>query len=489
LNREPAADAYPGAAFDDRWRHLVFPSGHVNPRPKRRYHLIVIGAGPAGLICASGAAGLGADVALVERAAMGGDCLNVGCVPSKALLEYTRHHTGDHMFDRAYAWMRETRAVIAEHDSVERYSKLGVDVFLGNARFVDGTTVQVDNRQLSARRIVIATGAGPKIPRIPGIEEVAPYTNETIFELREAPSTLAVIGAGPVGCELAQALSRMGIRIHLLDFADRVLPGEAVSASESLRRALCAAGVKLHLGIEVSAIRRQNESIVLMTTSRELVVDGILVAAGRQANTAGLDLDAVGVALTPNGLIKVDHRLRTTAAGIYAAGDVCSSRQFTHHADAQARIVIQNALFAPTASTRKLVVPHCTYTTPEIARVGRSELELEQSAVRFDRYRVDFSDLDRGRTAGDTDSFAELLVSGKSAEILGATIVAEDAGELLAPVCIAMANGLTLNDLGRAILPYPTRSEYLRRIADTRSRSRLTSVTKSLLDLWFRFRP
>jgi pyruvate/2-oxoglutarate dehydrogenase complex dihydrolipoamide dehydrogenase (E3) component len=477
---------YAGAEHDRRWRTLTFPADYHNPVPQDRYHLVVIGAGPAGLVCAIGAVGLGAKVALIERQAMGGDCLNVGCVPSKALLEYTRRHAPAPSFDAAFAWMREVRAGIAEHDSVERYTSHGVDVFLGAAEFVDASTVRVNGQTLTGRRIVIATGARASIPNVPGLRDADPLTNETVFALERAPKSLAIVGAGPIGCELAQALSRLGIRIHLLDTADRVLQNEEPDASQVVMDTLIRSGVEMRLGSNLTNVERRGDEWAMTVNGSELLVERILVAAGRAANTNNLNLAAADVALTPEGLIKVDDRLRTTNSRLYAAGDVCSRLQFTHHADAQARIVIQNALFAPTARANHLVVPHCTYTTPEVAQVGRTKAALERDGVAFDRYGMLLSELDRGRAAGDTESFAELLVERGRSTLLGATVVAEDAGELIVPICIAMTQKLTLSDLGKTVFPYPTRSEYLRRLADNYGRTRLTPLVKKLMEMWLR---
>ena len=226
MSFEPNDRAYPGAQYDVAWRELTCPAGYRNPEPKARYHVVVVGAGSAGLITAIGAAGLGARVALIEREAMGGDCLNVGCVPSKALLEFTRRAAGAADFDDAFTWLRKVRAEISEHDSVERYTQNGVDVFLGSAHLMDDTTVQVGDQRLNARRIVLATGARAAIPPIPGLAECEPLTNETLFDLREAPASLAILGAGAVGCEMAQAFVRLGVEVQLFEMADRVLPLE-----------------------------------------------------------------------------------------------------------------------------------------------------------------------------------------------------------------------------------------------------------------------
>ncbi|MDE0244767.1 MAG: FAD-dependent oxidoreductase [Gammaproteobacteria bacterium] len=475
---------YPGDDHDRRWRELVFPENYSNPEPRRNYHLVVIGAGPAGLVASIAAAGLGARVALVERKAMGGDCLNVGCVPSKSLLEFTRRNPNAG-FDEAFAWLRQVRSEIAAHDSVERYVRSGVDVFLGPARFAGRNSLEVDGQRLAARRFLIATGARAELPRIPGLEDCDALTSDSFFGLAEPPGRLAVLGAGPVGCELAQAMARLGVEVHLFEMAGHVLPGAIASASDAVATALKSDGVSLHLDSKVARISSQGGRPTVHSPGASVTSDRLLVAAGRRANVEGLNLAAAGVALR-EGRIAVDDKLRTTNRRIYAAGDVCSGLPFTHNADAQARIVVRNALFAPTASTRGLIVPQCTYTDPEVAQVGRTQAQLAEEGVGFDCYRVKFGELDRARTAGERDGFVELLTAGGSDRILGATIVGHDAGEQIAPLCMAMANGLGLGAVGKAVLPYPTRAEYLRRLADQYARTRLTPRAARLLKSWFR---
>jgi pyruvate/2-oxoglutarate dehydrogenase complex dihydrolipoamide dehydrogenase (E3) component len=478
--------SYPGASHDAEWRSLVFPRDYVNPRATDRYHLIVIGAGPAGLICALGAAGLGARVALIEHHAMGGDCLNVGCVPSKSLLEFTHRYGPAASFDAAFERMRSVRASVARHDSVERYTQLGVDVFLGDAQFLDADTLKVGNQQLHGRRIVIATGARAGMPAIDGLHDSAPLTNESVFELRRAPQSIAIIGAGAIGCELAQAFSRMGIEVILLDAAERVLSLESPRASAVALDALVRDGVKTELGARISSVERSGADAVISTDNGEFRAEHVVVACGRRANVETLNLDVAGVELTDAGLIRVDSRLRTTNAKIYAAGDVCSTLQFTHHADAQARVVIQNALFAPTARANRLVVPHSTYMIPEIAQVGATQASLDQANVDYLCYELDFAELDRCRAAGSAGEFAEVLIEPSKGKILGATVVAENGGELIVPICVAMTNDLSLSELGKTVFPYPTRSEYLRRIADQHNRTRLTPTVAKIMKSWLK---
>ena len=478
-------DDYPGASHDRAWRELVFPRDYRNPTPRSRYHLVVIGAGPAGLVIAIAAAGLGARVALVERKAMGGDCLNVGCVPSKSLLEYTRRNPGCEA-DEAFTWLRRVRADIARHDSVERYRSHGVDVFLGTAQFLDGESVAVGEHRLRARRFVVATGARAAMPPIPGLASCEPLTNESIFDLVEPPRRLAILGAGPIGCEMAQAMARLGVDVHLFELADRVLPGESADAGRVLGAVLESDGVTLHLGSLVSDVTVGDDGPMLHTDGTSVAAGQVLVAAGRRANIEGLDLQKAGVDVRDR-LIVVDRKLRTTNRRIYAAGDVCSRFQFTHHADAHARIVVQNALFAPTASTSSLVVPRCTYTEPEVAQVGPTHEELDLAGTAYDSYRQEFADLERCKTAGDRRGFVEVTTQKGRDRILGGTIVGEGAGEQIAGLCIAMNNGLGLSRLGKTMLPYPTRSEYMRRLADAYNRTRLTPLAQSLMNTWLRY--
>ena len=476
---------YPGQTFDLAWREALSPAGYRNPQPKGQYHLVVIGAGPAGLISAIGAAGLGAKVALVERHLMGGDCLNVGCVPSKALLEYTRANPNAD-FASAFAWMREVRAAIAPHDSVQRYTDAGVDVFLGSATFADRQSVRVGDTQLRGRRIAICTGASPAIPPIPGLREAQPLTNETIFDLQMLPPTLAILGAGAIGCELAQVFARLGTRVHLFELAPRVLPLESERASRVLGDALRDLGVELHLGAAVSRVS-QEDRLLIHVGAESFATDELLVALGRRPNTAGLALERAGVRADDQGFITVDKRLRTSNSRIYAAGDCASRIQFTHHADAQARVLIQNALFAPTARVDRLVVPHCTYTQPEVASVGRTAESLQAAGQAFDTYSINFDELDRGRAEPFPGGYAEVFTAKGSDRILGASIVGPDAGEQLTPLVMLMSQGLGLSAADRTIVAYPTRSEYLKRLAGAYGRTRLTPRVAGLMQRWFRY--
>jgi pyruvate/2-oxoglutarate dehydrogenase complex dihydrolipoamide dehydrogenase (E3) component len=484
--------SYPGQPADAEWRSLVFPPNYRNPAPAPRYNLVVIGAGPAGLIVSIAAAGLGAKVALIEKHRMGGDCLNVGCVPSKTLLASAFAGLS---FDAAMAQVRAVRAQIAHHDSVERYTQAGVDVFLGVGQFVDAQRVRVGEHELRANKFVIATGARAFVPPVPGLREHA-LTNETIFELPQQPRRLAILGAGPIGCELAQAFAKLGSEVHLIEMQPRILPIESAEAAALVQSALVASGVTLHLGMQAQsvALGSAGKRVELQPAGGGVPVvvdvDEVLAAVGRQRNVADLGLEAAGVRFDGRTGIEVNARLQTSQSHIYAAGDVCSKYQFTHSADAQARLIVRNALFAGRGRVDSLVIPWCTYTKPEVARVGASRAELEQARRAFVPLRFAFADLDRGRTdivPGEADTgYVELLAEPGSSQILGATIVGKDAGEQLAPIVLMMNQRIGLSALGSLVLPYPTRSEYLRRLADAWNRTRLTPRTAKLLAWWLR---
>jgi pyruvate/2-oxoglutarate dehydrogenase complex dihydrolipoamide dehydrogenase (E3) component len=470
-------------AHNEQWRRLVFPPDHRNPAPTSRYHLVVIGAGPAGLVTAMIAAKLGATVALIERRAMGGDCLNVGCVPSKTLLSAARNGLS---FAAAMERVRAVRAQIAEHDSVESYTRAGVDVFLGTARFLSPHEIQVEDQVLRTRKTLIATGARSLIPPLPGLEELRPLTNETVFDLTAQPARLAVLGAGPVGCELAQAFARLGTQVDLIEMQPRVLSQDDPDAARLVADALMRDGVRLHLGSRLASCRRTPAGQVLELEGGEHIeTDLVLAAAGRRRNVEGLNLEVAGVRYDPRDGIEVDRHLRTSGPDIYAAGDVCSRYQFTHVADAHARAVVRNALFYGRARADRLAVPWCTYTQPELAHIGATLEELERGKRPFTRLRVDFADLDRARTDDAAEGYAEVFVARGSDRILGATIVGKDAGEQLAPLAIMMASGLGLRRLATTLWPYPTRSEYLRHIADEYQRTRLSPWAMWALRWWF----
>ncbi len=481
----------------------VHPPGWVNPTPNGRYNLVVVGAGTAGLVAAAGAAGLGAKVALIERELMGGDCLNVGCVPSKGLISAARVartarqakdfgiQVPDGMqadFGLVMERMRRLRAEISPNDSAARFRELGVDVYLGGGRFTGSHTVQVGEQTLQFRKAVIATGARAAAPPIPGLDQIPYLTNESIFSLTERPRRLGIIGAGPIGCELAQAFANLGTQVTLVEATHGVLPLEDQEASEIVRSSLQSDGVRLLCCGKDLKLRQENGEIRLSVDSHgqhyDEGVDQLLVSVGRAPNVENLGLEAAGVTFDPRTGVQVNDRLQTTNPDIFAAGDVCSKYKFTHAADFMARIVIQNALFMGRAKASALLIPWCTYTSPEIAHVGRYEKDAHQDGIAFDTYIQHFSEVDRAILAGETEGFVKVLTRRGTDQILGATIVAPHAGDLISEITVAMKNGLGLKQLGSTIHPYPTQAEAIRKLGDQFNRTRLTPFVKSLFRKW-----
>ncbi len=493
------------APLDEHNRALadnVHPSDWVKPEPAGRYNLVVLGAGTAGLVTASGAAGLGAKVALVEKKLLGGDCLNVGCVPSKALIRSARaaadvRNAGEYGvrvpsgatvdFPAVMERMRKLRARISPHDSARRFRELGVDVFLGAARFTGPDTVEVDGKALRFAKAVIATGGRAAELPIPGIREAGFLTNETVFSLTELPRRLAVIGAGPVGCELAQAFARFGSEVYLIEAMHGILPKEDPEAAEVVRQALLRDGLRIMCCGKNLRISKDADGKRLTVDSHgehyDLTVDEILVGGGRAPNVEGLGLEAAGVEYDKKG-VKVSDRLRTTNRRVYAAGDVCSKYQFTHAADAMARIVIQNTLFPWRAKASALTMPWCTYTDPEIAHVGLYEKEAQEQGIPVQTFVQSLDEVDRAVLDGEAEGFVKVHVRKGTDRILGATIVARHAGEMISELTLAMVGGLGLKTLGRTIHPYPTQAEAIKKAADAYNRTRLRPWVKWLVKKW-----
>jgi pyruvate/2-oxoglutarate dehydrogenase complex dihydrolipoamide dehydrogenase (E3) component/uncharacterized membrane protein YdjX (TVP38/TMEM64 family) len=481
----------------------VHPIGRENPRPSGRYNLVVVGGGTAGLVSAAGAAGLGAKVALVERHLLGGDCLNVGCVPSKALIGAARVaaqvraaeafgvRTGsvDVDFGAVMARMRRLRAEIAPMDGVERLTKLGVDVYLGDATFTSPTTVEVDGRTLEFAKAVIATGARATALPIPGLEEAGYLTNETVFELTERPSRLVVVGGGPIGCEMAQAFRRLGSTVTLLNDTPHVLPREEPKAAAILERRLAAEGVRVLNGVKITLVERRDGAAMVHFErdgrGETAAADRILLGVGRTPNTDGLGLDAAGVAYDQSG-VTVDDRLRTSNRRIYAAGDIASRFKFTHTADALARIVLTNALFLGRRKASALTVPWCTYTSPEIAHVGLYEHEAKERGLETSTIELPLHDVDRARLDSEDEGFLSVLLAKGSDRILGATLVAAHAGDMISEISVAMAGRLGLGAIANVIHPYPTQAEVIRKAGDAYNRTRLTPRVKALFSWWLR---
>ena len=466
----------PNDPHDDRLRAAVKPDW-MNPTPNGRYNLVVIGGGPAGLVCAAGAAGLGAKVALVERDLLGGDCLTVGCVPSKTLLRAAKAahdsrtakrfgvSTGEPDIDFA-AVMERVRRVRADSSAVDaagRFKGLGVDVFLGEGRFEDGDSVSVNGVSLTFAKCVIATGA-----RARGWEGETPaeptlLTNESLFTLTALPLRLLVVGAGPVGCEMAQAFARLGSRVTLVAKGGRILPKELPAAGDAAAKSF-----------QVDGIATVSEAPPFAD------FDAVLLATGRVPNVESLNLSAAGVALDGDKGVLVDDHLRTTNRRIFAAGDVTSlGVRFTHAADAMARVVLRNALFAGRATFDPRTIPRCTFTDPEVAAVG-------DTGPGNREFHLDFQHLDRASTDGAA-GFLKVFTAARSDRILGAVCVGPNAGELIGTISVAMSNRLGLSKLANVVFPYPTYTEAMRKLADQFNRGKLTPVVKRLFRTWLRW--
>jgi pyruvate/2-oxoglutarate dehydrogenase complex dihydrolipoamide dehydrogenase (E3) component len=481
----------------------LHPPEWKNPEPSGRYNLVVIGGGTAGLVTAAGAAGLGARVALIEKRLLGGDCLNFGCVPSKCLIRSSRAAAdaratagfGVHLtaavevdFPAVMERMRRLRSGISYHDSVGRFQDLGVEVFLGEAQFTGTDSVMVGGRTLHFSKAVIATGARAVELPIDGLREAGYMTNETVFSLTERPRRLAVIGGGPLGSELAQAFHRLGSEVFIFQGPDHLLNREDADAADILQRAFLKEGIELILKTRPTKVTLTRQG-KLITFERDgqiqsLTVDEILLGVGRAPNVEGLNLEAADVEYDGKDGVKVDDHLRTTNPRIYAAGDICLQYKFTHTADATARIVIQNALFMGRRKLSALCIPWCTYTDPEIAHVGMYERDALAKGIPVDTFVRRFEEVDRAIADGEEEGFVKVHVKRGTDKILGATIVARHAGEMISEISLAMVGGLGLRTIADVIHPYPTQSEAIRQVADEYNRTRLTPWVKSILRLW-----
>jgi pyruvate/2-oxoglutarate dehydrogenase complex dihydrolipoamide dehydrogenase (E3) component len=477
----------------------VHPGSWRNPRPARIYDLVVLGGGTGGLVSAAIASALGARVALVERALLGGDCLNTGCVPSKALLAAARSWhaartgaarfgappaAGEGDFAAAMQHLRRVRAEIAPHDGAPRFRDLGVDVFLGQGTFVGARALRVEGVTLRFRRAIVATGSRPAVPSLPGLEESGYLTSESVFDLETLPDSLLVLGGGAIGCELGQAFARLGSRVTLVEAASRLLPRDDADAAAAVGEALRRDGVEVLTGAEAVGVRRSGEGrevdLVVGGEPRVLAADRLLVAAGRRPRVEGCGLEAAGVRAGAGG-VETDAKLRTSNRRIYAVGDVTGGPPFTHAADAQARVAVRNALFRGRARADDLVIPWCTYTSPEVAQVGLTGEAAAAEGTEVDSLTIPLSAADRPRLEGEAEGFLRVHLKPGSDRILGATLVGEAAGEIIGLLAHAMRSGTGLEALGDTVLPYPTRAEIVRRAADQRRRRRLTPGARLLL--------
>eukprot|EP00466_Bigelowiella_natans_P000100 jgi/Bigna1/56982/fgenesh1_pm.1_\ len=446
----------------------VHPLKWKDPEPDGRYNLVVIGGGVGGLVSAAGSAGVGAKVALIEANLLGGDCLNVGCVPSKALLKSAKvaHQLATAKeygigiaslltsevkvdFPAVMERLRKLRASIAHHDSAERFASLGVDVYLGHGRFKSRNEIEVNGKVLTFARAVVATGGSPNIPAIPGLDKV--------FNLTKLPAVIGVIGTGPIGCELAQAFARFGAKVHMFLRGDSILRKEEDDAREIVMKAMEKDGIIFHKNIKYKKVE-----VVEDVDEKELIVNAIVVAAGRKPNVHTAALEKAGIKYDPKDGVKVNDMLQTTNPNVFACGDCASKYQFTHFADFMARLVIRNALFFGSGKASSLLVPWATYTDPEVAHVGEYERDLKKRGIEFDTYKKDFKDNDRSIVDSDTLGYVKILTAKGKDKILGATIVGSHAGDMISELTLPMQSNTGLGKLAGVIHPYPTAAEAIR---------------------------
>lgn len=494
-------DIHPHDTYNETLIANAHPPEWQNPTPDGRYNLLVIGGGSAGLVAAAGAAGVGAKVALVEKYLLGGDCLVAGCVPSKTLIRSAKavgdiRRAGDLGIDVAgpvtvdfaavMARVRRVRAEISHHDSAERFRKMGIDVYLGAGHFTGPDTFAVDGRTIHFKKAVVATGARPAHVPIPGLDAAGYITNESLFELTQRPQRLAVIGAGPIGAEMAQAFARLGSEVTLFDVAPTVCGLRDADALAIMENQFAHDGVQLFLESEIKKVTRRGDARIITFTyeddTRELAVDAILLAAGRRPNIEGLNLEAADVAYNDKGVV-VNDFLQTSNKNIYGSGDVAVPHQFTHVADATSRMVIQNALFLGRKRYSDLIIPWVVYTDPEIAHVGLFDYEAEAQGTAVDTFMTYIEETDRGRADGEA-GFVKIVVKKSSDEIIGATIIARHAGEMISEVTTAMQAGMGLSGITQVIHAYPTQAEAIRKSADAWNRTRLTPLVAKVFDKW-----
>ena len=480
--------------LDEHNRRLianVHPEDWINPAPAGRYNLVVIGAGSGGLISAAVAAGLGARVALIERNLLGGDCLNVGCVPSKAIIRaaHLAHDRGaveDGDFRAAMERMRQIRAQISREDSATRYSEeLSVDVYLGEGRFTGGNTIEVAGQTLEFSKAIIATGARAIILPIPGLAEAGALTNETVFELTERPHRVGVIGAGPIGCELAQPFRRLGSEVALFNDVSHILPREDFDAAEIVKQAFRREGIDLVMPGQVKEVSSGPEGKILYfegeMRSDQITVDEIILGVGRAPNVENLGLEAAGVEFDGRNGVHVNDQLKTSNPNVYAVGDCCMQWKFTHASDAAAKIAVQNALFFGRKKLSDLIMPWVTYTDPEVAHVGMYERDAEAAGIQVDTFRVDLEHNNRAVCDGQTEGFVKIHTRKGSDKIVGATLVGANAGNMLSEITLAMVNNLGLTKIAEVIHPYPTQSEALKAAANAYMRTKLTPTAARIL--------
>jgi pyruvate/2-oxoglutarate dehydrogenase complex dihydrolipoamide dehydrogenase (E3) component len=501
------AAARRGGAADQERREALRPEGWRNPAPAGRYQLVVIGAGTCGLAAARSAAAHGARVALVERDLVGGTCLNVGCVPSKALIRSARvcaafrdvaHYSGftppAAPIDFGFVMRRvhEVQARLGQRDSCATLAAAGIDVFFGQARFLDSNSVDVDGTRLRFRKALVATGARPDLPDIPGLAEAGYFTNETIFDAPAAPRSLLVIGGGPLGCETAQALHRLGIPTSIVQHWPLFLPREERDAAQILSDSFAHDGITIRLNTEAERVRVVDGVKIVDLVSdgwrSSLRAEAILTGTGRVPNVEGLDLERLGIACDDEHGVGVDDHLRTANRNIYAAGDACLEYKFNNSAAASARVAVHNALFPFRRRFSALALPWCTYTDPEIAHVGLYVREANARGIPVKTWTVPMHTVDRAVADGELEGFVKIVTAARSDRIVGATIVHRHAGDMIGELVLALQAGIGLRQLAQVMHPYPTHAGGILMAARACANAQPTGWSGRLARAWLRWR-
>jgi pyruvate/2-oxoglutarate dehydrogenase complex dihydrolipoamide dehydrogenase (E3) component len=506
MNSRLPARASADPAVDANEQELlanVSPADWVNPTPPGVYHLLIIGAGPGGMAAARAAAARGVKVALIESHRLGGGSLSYGCVPSKALIRTARAYADmrdapsfgaappasiEVDFQMAMERLRRIRARISRVDSAARLIAEGIDLYFGAAHFVGADAVEVEGVRLRFKKALIATGSKSIVPDIPGLTEVGYLTNESVFDLTAAPRSLLVIGGGPLGCELAQAFSRLGVRTIIAHDAPLFLPKEERDAAQMMSDALARDGVEIHLNSEAVSARMEHgcKHVELVNDGQitHIDVDEILTGIGHLPAVHALRLEAAGVAYDPEAGVHVDDFLRTSNPRIYAAGDVCLEHKYSNMAVASACVAVQNALYFGRKRMSVLTIPWCTYTDPEIAHVGLSVRQARERRIPVKTFTVPMHDNDRAITDGEENGVVKIHVRDGTDTILGATIVARDAGEMINGISLAIVAGLGLGTLATAIHAHPTQGEAIKMAGEAYLRTRRPSALTRLLRAW-----